>query len=46
MSEELIMLKQEMYLVYFCQNNCIEHTCLRAIILFFHSFHAYAKSKY
>ncbi len=38
MSEEQIMLKLEMYLVYFCQNNCIEHTCLRAINIIFPKF--------
>ncbi len=44
MSEEQIMLKLEMfmYLVYFCQSNCIEHICLIAInIYFFQSLHAY-----
>ncbi len=31
MSEEQIMLKLEMYLFSFYQNNCIEHTCQSAI---------------
>ncbi len=38
MSEEQIMLELEMYLVYFCQNNCIEHTCLSAINILFLQF--------
>ncbi len=40
MSEEQIMLKLEMYLIYFCLNNCIKHKCPSAV-LFFQSLHAY-----
>ncbi len=41
MSEEQTMLKLKMYLVSFCQNNCIEHTYLSAINIIFQSLHAY-----
>ncbi len=41
MSEEQIMLKLEMYIVSFCQRNCIAHTCLSSINIFFQSLNAY-----